>query len=152
MKLSILLALLLMAGSAYAGQAKPPHPHPHPHPHPMKSAVVHFEIMVSNLNVAQNFYGNLFGWTITRTKSPYLAQIKTGSINGMFIQHPGAKGGSSTVIYMEVPHLKLRLNRAIKLGATIDTPPTAIPGVGSYAIIKDLDGNHVGLFSKEMKP
>ncbi|MEW6050149.1 MAG: VOC family protein [Candidatus Zixiibacteriota bacterium] len=49
-------------------------------------------------------------------------------------------------IYVMVDDLQAYLDKAVKLGGSVVVPPTPIPGVGAFAMFKDLDGNCLGLF------
>jgi uncharacterized protein len=53
--------------------------------------------------------------------------------------------GRRVTIYVEVPDLQAALDRAVKLGGSVVTPPTEIPGVTAIALFADPDGNVTGL-------
>ena len=48
-------------------------------------------------------------------------------------------------IYVEVDDLNKSLAAAEHLGGTSLLPPTAIPGVGDFALLSDPEGNTIGI-------
>jgi hypothetical protein len=49
---------------------------------------------------------------------------------------------------VQVEDLQGTLDQAARLGGETLVPPTPIPGVGSMALLKDPEGNVIGLFSE----
>ena len=112
-------------------------------PHP----VVHFEIAGRDGEKIQKFYSDLFGWEIN-SNNPMnygVVDTKTGQgINGGIYKAP--HDVPFLTFYVRVDDLQKFLDKAEKLGGQAVVPPTSIPGIGSYAFIKDIDGNILGLF------
>jgi len=123
------------------------------------SRVVHFEIHGSDPEAMARFYGELFGWRISRWgQMPYWA-VDTGpaeqpGINGGIVPRrgPGPVEGQSVnafVCTVEVEALDESFGRAIELGGTPALPKMPIPGVGWLAYVKDPDGNILGLMQPD---
>ncbi len=112
-------------------------------PHP----VVHWEIATSNAKKAQEFYARLFDWKIDTNNPMNYGMVDTGGggINGGIYQPPEGCPPYMTM-YIMVDDLQKYLDKAVSLGAKECMPTTPIPGVGSFAMFSDLDGNMVGLF------
>jgi hypothetical protein len=143
MKISILLLALTLPAAASANT-----------PFRAPAPVVHFEFAVKNLATAEAFYSDLFGWTYESAPIPGYAYITSGEggIGGGFRLEPGAdvSGFQGSTVYVLVDCLKETLAHAMKLGSTMLVPPIVVsPEIGSIAVITDLDGNVIGLFSKE---
>jgi predicted enzyme related to lactoylglutathione lyase len=142
-KLFLVLAVVLMSATPVFAKAKAPVP---------TGSVVFFEINTANIARAKAFYGALLGWTFPATQEADFAYITTPNAHGGFALNPNHPGGSSVVLYAQVEAITKSYNQALDLGAKAVVAPQAIPGVGSIAIFKDLDGNCFGLFSDEVKP
>lgn len=110
----------------------------------MPNPVVHFEIQVKDTEAAQEFYGKLFGWDI-QADNPMqygLVDTKAGGINGGVTTDPAAP---QVVIYVEVKDLQAALDKAESLGGKTVLPPREIPGVVTFAVMSDPEGNVIGL-------
>lgn len=122
----------------------------------MMSRVVHFEIHAADPERAAEFYGELFGWKITKWEGPQdYWMISTGpgdqpGIDGGLLTRrgPGPVEGqavNSYVCTVAVSGLDEALTRLEELGGTLAVPKTQIPGVGWLAYGKDPEGNLFGL-------
>ncbi len=110
----------------------------------MPNPVVHFEIQVKDTESAQEFYGKLFDWDI-QTDNPMqygVVDTQAGGINGGLTGDPAAP---QVVIYVEVKDLQASLDKAESLGGKTLEPPREIPGVVTFAIMSDPEGNVIGL-------
>ncbi len=119
----------------------------------MGCPVVHFEITGKDPAKTQNFYGKLFDWDMqVMPEMNYgLVQAQNGKgIGG------GVTGGgdmpTGVTVYVEVNDLQAYLDKATKLGATTLVPPTTIPGMVSFAMFSDPDGNMVGIVHSVTPP
>jgi uncharacterized protein len=101
---------------------------------------------------AWEFYRRLFGWKIEGGPAQeggdlLHANIDTGSV--------GAQGGISSspdgqphvMIYARVNDLQEYLDRAEKLGGTVDVPPTKVDEHVSFAAFRDPQGTAFGLYT-----
>jgi len=112
----------------------------------MPNPVVHFEITGRDGEKIQKFYSDLFGWEINANNPMNYGMVdtKAGGINGGIYKAP--KDVPFLTFYVGVDDLQKFLDKAVKLGGQAVVPPTPIPGIGSFAFIKDIDGNILGLF------
>ncbi len=119
--------------------------------------VVHFEIPTDDLVRAKEFYGSIFGWeledmqggmpyTIVRTTPVDDQQMPTepGAINGGMMQRTSET--PTPVLTIGVGSVDDALKKVEAGGGSTITPKTEIPGMGSFAYIKDTEGNVIGLW------
>jgi predicted enzyme related to lactoylglutathione lyase len=120
--------------------------------------VVHFEMPSEDKARTKKFYEEAFGWqmqqmgadfgdyllaTTTPTDPQTTRPTEPGAINGGFFN----KGE-----YGDMPHLVIsvdNLEESVELvknaGGTIDGEPSDIPGIGKFVMIRDTEGNRVGM-------
>ena len=110
----------------------------------MPNPVVHFEIQVKDAAVGQEFYRKLFDWDISADNPMNygIVDTKAGGINGGVTDAPTAP---QVIFYVEVKDLQASLDRAESLGGKAVVPPTEIPGVVTFAVMSDPEGNVIGL-------
>jgi predicted enzyme related to lactoylglutathione lyase len=115
--------------------------------------VVWFEIYADDVERAKAFYSRMFGW-VWEPLAGYDAEYWTvdpgnGSVRGGLLkreQPPAPTQG--TVLYIRVGDLEDSLRRAAALGAAVEREPTSItPAAGSFALVRDPEGNLLGLWS-----
>jgi predicted enzyme related to lactoylglutathione lyase len=118
--------------------------------------VVHFEIPTDDLARAKGFYGSVFGWdlqtmedmdyTIVRTTPVDEQQVPTepGGINGGMMKRTAET--PSPVLTIGVTSVDESLRRVEAEGGDVVQPKTDIPGMGSFAYVKDTEGNVIGLW------
>jgi predicted enzyme related to lactoylglutathione lyase len=112
----------------------------------MGQPVVHFEIYGKDEKKLQQFYSELLGWKVDANNPVNYGLVDTGGgrgINGG-IAH-SEPGTPSVTIYIEVDDLQAYLDKAVKMGSRILVPVTEIPGMVTYALFSDPEGNAVGL-------
>ncbi len=124
------------------------------------SGVVHFEIPVDDVERAQTFYRDAFGWQINAMPDMNYTILGTGpadeqgrptelgSINGgmMLRQAPL----THPVITVGVDDIDAALPRIEKLGGKIVVPKMPIGEMGFAAYFADSEGNVLGLFQSSM--
>ena len=114
----------------------------------MGQPVVHFEVSSKDYKKAIKFYQNLFGWNISEPPGmPYGMVPAEGdkSIGGGIA--PVMDGAAPGVtFYVQVDDLQAYLTKAESLGGKILVPPSSIPGIGSFAMFTDIDGNAIGIY------
>ena len=119
--------------------------------------VVHFEIHAKDLDKAQQFYHDVFGWDI-KDMGPQMGNYRlvttgpdgTAGINGGMNPRRGdaPQGGepvNAFVCTIEVSNIDETLAKIEKAGGTVATDKMEIPGVGLLAYRKDPDGNIFGV-------
>jgi hypothetical protein len=114
--------------------------------------IVWFEIPADNVERARRFYRALFGWKIELFQGMQdYWQIDTGAgqegLNGgmMARQHPH----QPVVHYVDVPSVNQSLETVQQLGGKVLMPPTAVPGMGYFAVCQDTENNTFGLWESD---
>lgn len=125
--------------------------------------VVHFEIQVSDVARATNFYGKLFGWTFNEWMPGYWgvhtegddesALGRAGIDGGLFLREtPAPQPGqpvSSYVCAIGVDDCQAYADRAAALGGTIIEGRVPVPGVGYSIYCLDPEGNQFCLWQDD---
>jgi predicted enzyme related to lactoylglutathione lyase len=111
----------------------------------MAARVVHFEVAGKNAKKLQEFYSEMFGWTIdANNPMEYgMVSVEDGGIAGGV--GPSPSGAPHVTIYVQVSDLQAALDKAEELGGKTATPPMDVPGGPSLAHFTDPEGNFVGL-------
>lgn len=119
--------------------------------------VVHFEMPAEDRERVMEFYKNVFGWNMQQMgpemqdyvlagTSPIdenMMHKEKGAINGGFYQK--GKDGESTHVVISVDDLKDHIEIVKKAGGKVLGEPMDIPGIGSFVMILDSEGNRVGM-------
>ncbi len=117
-------------------------------------SVVHFEIPADDVERAQKFYGELFGWQIKKFTGPTPMEyweVTTGAEKGEM----GSLGGGMLkrqmpeqhiTIYIEVPSVDEYTAKVKKLGGQVVYPKAAVPGMGYFAVCVDQENNGFGIW------
>ncbi|BBO74965.1 glyoxalase [Desulfosarcina widdelii] len=114
------------------------------------------ELITTDLNSAKKFYGELLGWTFIETENiygnPYLLIHKEGTMLGGMMLKDG--NVSDDVIpcwdpYITVDDVEASAKRVENLGGEVILPPTDIPKVGRFCVIKDPQGISLNLITYE---
>ena len=118
----------------------------------MGQQVAFFEVISPDVERAQRFYAELFGWKVTADPDmDGYALVDTGGGEeavGGGIGASSAPGDVGVKIYLRVDDLDAYLDRAEELGGKRLAPPMDLPGdFGRIAILADPDGNPVGLWA-----
>ena len=120
----------------------------------MQHAIDWFEISVSDLERAQRFYEVTLG--VTLTPSDYArvpAAVFPGDgkgVRGGLIQDPKRKPGvGGSLVYLNATgKLDACLERVAPAGGNVVVPKTDIGEPGFIAVLRDTEGNLVGLHSE----
>lgn len=111
-----------------------------------------FELYVTDYDRAKRFYESALQITLQEfakdaTKMGMFPYDAKSGVGGAITQMPGCTPGTGgTIIYLNVEgDLDGVLDRAAKAGGTIIKPRTSIGEHGFIGIIKDTEGNVVGL-------
>lgn len=118
----------------------------------MGRPVAFFEILSTDTQRAQRFYGDLFDWKVEPDEAMGgYAMVDTGAGEGAIgggMGAPDAPDQAGIRIYIGVDDLDGYLGRAEALGGRTLVPPTDLPeGYGRMAVFADPDGNPVGLWA-----
>ena len=115
------------------------------------NTVVWFEIPVHDFDRAVGFYETVLGTRLQREDTgPYMMGIfpAKGAAKGCIIAGEGCKPGrEGTMVYVNAgSHLPHALSRVTQAGGEVVQDTTSLPGdMGMYAIIRDTEGNRIGL-------
>lgn len=111
-----------------------------------------FEIPVTDLARARAFYESMLGIEMSQQKVlgydmcffPMDMDKKGagGALTMEDVQKPGAQG---IIIYFTCPDIEDALKRVVEAGGEVSTPLTDIQEFGEMALVKDSEGNVVGL-------
>jgi uncharacterized protein len=121
---------------------------------PRNTVVTWFEVPVADFDRAIQFYESIFDIQLTHdSRFPGLAifPYERPGISGAILHTPNRiydlATQESTVVYLNCDgQLDNVLARAISAGADIAEPKMKLPGnLGWTAMIRDLDGNRIGL-------
>ncbi len=115
----------------------------------MGSPVVHFEINGKDGKKLQEFYGKLFDWKIDASNPMNYGLVDTQSGQGIGGGIGQTDGPNQVTFYVEVPDPQAALSRVEGMGGKTVMPVTEIPGMVTFALFADPEGNVVGLVKSE---
>ena len=112
------------------------------------------ELITTDLASAKEFYGELFGWTFTETKTIYgnrylLVHNAGTEAGGMMLKEGNVPDDVIPCwdTYVTVDDVEASAERVEKLGGTVILPPTDIPKVGRFCVVKDPQGIGINLIT-----
>lgn len=114
----------------------------------MGNPIVHWDLVVGDLEKAKAFYGSLFDWRFDDTSFPGYTIIDVGEEGrgGGMMQRPPEVPGHSLNTYFGVQDVEASLVTAAAEGATVLLGKTEIPGIGFWGMFLDPDGIPICLF------
>ncbi|MBI4438386.1 VOC family protein [Candidatus Woesearchaeota archaeon] len=119
--------------------------------------IVHFEIPAENMDRANKFYIETFGWEINKT--PFMDDYRIvmtvpvdkkmmptspGAINGGMYRKQSPK--DSTRVVIKVQSIEAYTKKIEKAGGKMLMKPAKVGDMGMYAMFTDTEGNTVGLW------
>ncbi|MDJ0336408.1 VOC family protein [Salinibacterium sp. G-O1] len=109
--------------------------------------ITHIDIPVSNLAKAAEFYSGLFGWQIAEMPGfeGYPMWQAPNKISGGGLA-PRSEGFSQPRSYVEVDSIDDTLAAAVAAGGEVVMGKDAISDTSWWAVIRDPDGNVMGLY------
>jgi predicted enzyme related to lactoylglutathione lyase len=117
------------------------------------------ELTTTNTALATKFYVEMFGWrteVVSMGEFDYtLLYNGQEQIAGLMPQPKPmveAKAPSFWTVYFEVADCDATATRAKQLGGDIVMPPTDIPNVGRFAVLKDVDGAAFAIIKNKPRP
>jgi predicted enzyme related to lactoylglutathione lyase len=108
----------------------------------------HVDIPSDDMERAQQFYEELFGWTFQEVPDFddfMMAQPGDGQISGALSKR-GTMAPQGSRLYIEVDSIDDALVKATSLGGAIVVEKTAVPSMGWYAAINDSEGTEIGIW------
>lgn len=112
-----------------------------------KTTVIWAEIPVTDLTRSAAFYAEVFGWQmeVTEMAGEKIAAFGRGGIGGNLVEGPAGLGGGNVVHLLVPDTVEAAQARAEAAGAMAEGPVATIPP-GRYVVVRDPDGNRIGLF------
>lgn len=116
------------------------------------NSVAWFEIGSADPDVAQRFYGELFGWTFQRDDSDDTMDYRMVTAPGAErpsggLMNTGGKFPNYATFYVVVEDVAATVAKAERLGAKALLPPTTTPNGLVFAQLHDPSGNQIGIFT-----
>jgi predicted enzyme related to lactoylglutathione lyase len=108
--------------------------------------IAHVEIPVTDTEKSADFYGKLFGWSFKPFGRGYLLFNTHKSFTIGLRKVDKVFQGDATIFHVRVDDINKHTEKAAQLGGEIFRGKTTIPAMGYYALIKDIDGNIIGLY------
>ena len=128
-----------------------------------KNGVAHFEIYADDPEKMAKFYTDLFDWNVQvmsmgDMEYRYIQTVDTdekgaptqpGAINGGLLKRPAGYNGKAWVNYVNVESLDASAEKAVKLGARVTKPRTAVPNRGWFVMLVDPEGTPFALWQSD---
>ncbi len=112
----------------------------------MSNPLCHFELMTTDPEKCQSFYGTVFGWKFDDGSMPGYTLVDAGQEpTGGIFKAPDVAPGPCANVYFQVDDIESTLERASESGGTIIVEKTEIPGVGHFGMFTDPEGIAVGI-------
>jgi uncharacterized protein len=106
--------------------------------------MVHWELMVNDVERAKAFYGRVFGWRFS-SYGPEYTMIETGGApGGGMMPRPPTAPAAALNVYFQVEDIDRTLREAVEAGGKVIVTRTTIPP-GWFAMFLDPDGIPVGI-------
>ena len=114
------------------------------------NSICHVEIPSKDYQKARKFYGDVFGWKFDETEGmKYMTFTTPDGPNGGFNQEFETSSKPGIIVYIEVEDMLGTIKKAEEVGGKTKQGKTQIsPEFGYFAFITDLEGNQIGLWSK----
>jgi uncharacterized protein len=107
------------------------------------------ELASTDIDKAKSFYRSLFAWELKDENMGGMVytmiNVGEGTGGGM-MKHPVPGAPSAWLPYVLVDDLAAATAKAKSLGATVARDVTEVPNAGSFSIIIDPTGAHLGLW------
>jgi uncharacterized protein len=121
----------------------------------MANPFVHVELATTDIGKAKSFYQSLFSWQLQDMDmgggmSYTMINVGEGTGGGM-MKHPVPGAPSAWLPYVLVDDIATATAKAKSLGATVARDITEVPNAGSFSIIIDPTGAHLGLWQEKAK-
>jgi predicted enzyme related to lactoylglutathione lyase len=126
----------------------------------MSNPVQHFEIYGDDPERLSEFYGRVFGWTITKVPNMDYWMLATsstddkgaptqpGAINGGLMKRP-TPDARAWMNYVTVPSLDEAITTLQAAGGTVLRGRTAVPKMGWFAVVADPEMNAFGVWQTD---
>jgi len=116
----------------------------------MSNPLVHWELMVEDVERAKAFYSRVFDWTFVPA-GPEYTLVQTGAEpGGGLLRRPPKVTMSSLNSYFHVVDLDRTLRDAVEAGARVIVPRMEVPNVGWFAMFLDPDQIPIGVLQPSL--
>lgn len=124
---------------------------------PRPNAVGWFEIYVQDMNRAKRFYESVFQVTLMNLPSPmpglemwaFPMNDEAPGASGSLVKMEGMQaGGLGALVYFICADCAVEESRVVGAGGTVERPKFSIGPYGFIALVKDTEGNLIGLHSQ----
>jgi uncharacterized protein len=112
----------------------------------MTNAISHWELLVSSVPKAREFYTKVFDWKFDDTKPGYTLIATGSSMPGGMMTKPPMAPAPALHVYFQVDDIQRTLRAVAESGGTVIVPRSEIPGVGYFAMFLDPDRIAIGIF------
>lgn len=119
--------------------------------------VAWFEIYVDDLNRAREFYSDVFAVELEPLGDPndtsmimmaFPSNMEQYGASGALVKAEGINAGSiSTLVYFGCDDCGVEESRVVAAGGTVERPKMSIGDFGFISLLKDSEGNQIGLHS-----
>ena len=121
----------------------------------MVGSVVWFEIYVSDIARASDFYGRVAGWEFAALDGMpvdsymMISNTAEGALGGAIVSgFPERCGSDGTIVYISVDGIGDAVKRVIDAGGSLEAGERTINEAdGRFTIARDPDGNLIGLWA-----
>lgn len=113
----------------------------------MATPVTYFDIGCEDHEGTSKFYGDVFGWELTRMGPTSRTTAGEGGIPGA-LTSLGHEPHQYVMLYLRVDDIPATLSKIEEAGGTILIPETPIPDGGSFAWFTDPGGNKMALHAE----
>lgn len=120
----------------------------------MANPFVHVELNTTDVAKAKGFYGKLFGWKLEDVPMENMTYTMIGvgeGTGGGMMKQPMPGAPSAWIAYVLVDDVVAATKKAMSLGATVLHEVTQVMDMGSFSIIADPTGAHLGLWQTKKK-
>ena len=108
--------------------------------------IAHIEIPSTNLNTTTDFYEKIFDWKFKPFGRGYLLYNTHNQLTIGLRKVEKVLTGDTTIFHIRIDNIDTVLEKTVKEGGSIFREKTVIPAKGYYALLKDPDGNIIGLY------
>ena len=115
-----------------------------------------FELYVQDMDRARSFYETVLDITLEKLEMPdiemygFPMDMDSHGTSGSLIKVPGVpSGGTGTMVYFGCVDCAVEESRVEEAGGTVERPKMSIGEYGFVTVLKDPDGNLVGLHSRQ---
>jgi predicted enzyme related to lactoylglutathione lyase len=114
----------------------------------MTGQPVHFEFPAQDTGRSREFWSSLFGWEWQTMEGPFEYHMTQLSDTSGAAVYPPQGGEQGIRVYFDVDDINAGAARVKELGGEADEVQP-VPGMGWFAICKDTEGNHFGLWQND---